>query len=301
MPRLPALERCLARADRRRLAAGDWRGWLHQRLGASPPQLAGRSGQWLATPVHYVAGLDTLRLHGDGLLRLPGSMQQRLAEDFARTFDGSGWRLQPTDARELLLQGPALQAEAPDPAAFLGQSTREALPRGSGMDVLRRLQTEIEMWLHGLDYRADTGTAWLKVNGLWLWGRAYAGLPVDPSADVGSRPRAGVTQLYADDLAARGSAAAAGLLHAALPGRWPDELRRGADLYVVLNLRGTNVTTQLEAIEQDWIGPALDALAAGRVATLELVCGAQHWTLEAASRWRFWRRRTHWLPELLAC
>jgi len=295
--RLPALERCLARADCEVLGEGGWRGWLFDRLGV-PLRSGTAPAYWLATPVHYVAGLDTLRLHGDGLLHLPLSEQQRLAAEFARVFAGSGWELLATDARELLLRGPMLSAESPDPARFLGQSTRAAQSRGPGTGPLRRLQSEIEMWLHGADFHAGR-SARMKVNGLWLWGRTIA----RPMSDSAAGSRAG--QLYANDLAARAGAAAAGIAHAKLPEHWtearPAGTHGGGDLYAVINITGTDITTQLADFEQRWFMPALAAHNAGRFATLELVCTTRRWQVDRAARWRFWRRPRHWLPELLAC
>ena len=85
-PRLPALETLLARA-RRTAGRADWRAWLAARYGgarwaaSAPAQLVAAAwgvhstaqaaaGQyWLATPVHYFAGLDSVHLHPAGLLR----------------------------------------------------------------------------------------------------------------------------------------------------------------------------------------------------------------------------------------
>ncbi len=297
--RLPSLEWALARAASHVIDAADWRSWLRDRLGAPPQSARDTQAWWLATPVHYIAGLDTLRLHGDGLLRLPLPTQQQLVAGFARAFDGSGWRLLATDARELLMAGPSLAAEAPDPARFLGQSTRDAQPLGMGVEALRRLQGEIEMWLHGADFHGSGAGARLKVNGMWLWGRSYAGLAADAAHADRSPGQAG-GRLFADDLAARGCAAAAGMPQSALPQRWPED-GPGGDRYVVINIAGSDVTAQLEAIEARWFAPALAACVAGRYASLELVCGTRRWQLDGAARWRFWRRRRHWLPELLAC
>lgn len=300
--RLPALERALARAASRSTDVPDWRRWLQRRLGAPQPTDTGAA--WLATPVHYVAGLDTLRLHGEGLLRLTLGDQQRLAADFAQAFHGSGWQLQASGAREMLLRGPPLAAEAPDPARFAGQSMRAAQPQGPGHEALRRLQSEIEMWLHSADYRGATGSASLKVNGLWLWGRAFAAAAASLSLAGAANEdlsEARGAQLFANDLASRGIAAAAGVAHAGLPGRWQDLAYAQADLNVVIGLAAGDVTAQLESIEAYWLEPALSDLRAGRLASLELVCGERHWLIDGAARWRWWRRRRHWMPELLAC
>lgn len=303
VPRLPVLEWCLARAERKPLASGGWRPWLAGQLGAPAADATAPTGCWFATPVHYVAGLDTLRLHPDGLLRLPLQAQQQLAADFARVFADSGWRLLPTDARELLLQGPALDAEAPDPALFRGQSARDAAPRGSGSASLRGLQSEIEMWLHEAGVYGTTQSPPLQVNGLWLWGRWLAPhlfTAASAAADGSRAVSEGRAHVYADDLGARASAAAAGVAHFSLPEQWPTDERPG-ERYVVITVQGVNVSQQMEQLEQRWLLPALAALSTGRITTLELVCGLRHWRLSSGARWRFWRRRSHWLPELLAC
>ena len=147
LPRLPQLEQWLARGDIE-LAAGDWREWLQRdtsdaALRAAPIAsiaAAAVSGVpaaepvWLATPVHLVAGLDTVRVHPAGLLQLSGEEQQALATDFTTVFAGSGWSLHATGRREMLLAGgPELNSGAVrshDPALWLGADPREGLPAG---------------------------------------------------------------------------------------------------------------------------------------------------------------------------
>jgi len=146
LPRLPALERWLARGLAQPLGA-DWRHWLLAQyapgwLQAGPAAVAavahpGAHGGapvpadqawWLATPVHFVAGLDTLRLHPAGLLPLLLAEQQALAADFAAVFAGSGWSLVATGRRELLLLGRAAAARTTDPARWLGADPAAGLP-----------------------------------------------------------------------------------------------------------------------------------------------------------------------------
>ncbi len=166
LPRLPALERWLAHADtrtaRRRLAAVAMAG-IGPGARAPPPGVAAVAGAavpdlptdrpvWLATPVHFVAGLDTVRLHPAGLLELCPMEQQALAVDFARVFTGSGCTLHATGRRELLLSGGGSAASGTvrshDPAQWLGADPRDGLPAGEGSATLRRLGAELEMWLH---------------------------------------------------------------------------------------------------------------------------------------------------------
>ena len=134
---------------------------------------------WLATPVHMVAGLDTVRVHPAGLLRLAAGEQQILQGDFARVFAGSGWSLHATGRRELLLAGPFPQANAAvrsaDPALWLGADPRAGLPSGPGSDSLRRFGAELEMWLHEHPVNlARAGRGLLTVSALWLWGGGAA-------------------------------------------------------------------------------------------------------------------------------
>jgi hypothetical protein len=302
IPRLPVLEHWLARSQRTLRDSEDWRKWLREHLGADLRRATDVPGYWLATPVHGVAGLDTVRLHGMGLLRLDRADQCRLAEDFELAFAGSGWQLTATDARELLLRGPELDADAPDPARYLGQSVREAQLQGAQAAPLRRLQAEIEMWLHGAGFHGQSAGQRLKVTGLWLWGHEFAG-PLTPRGQAYALRRAGVIggRLYADDLAASACAAAVGLTQSGLPDAWPQEARADLDRYVVLNLQGQAIPAQLADIEQRWLQPALRRRQAGQYRVVELVCGARHWIVDSLSGWRFWRRRRHWLPELLAC
>lgn len=301
VPRLPVLEHWLARSQCARIAGDDWRVWLHRRLGADLRHSSDASGYWFATPVHAMAGLDTVRLHGDGLLRLPLDEQHRLVAAFERTFAGSGWQLIPTDARELLLRGPDIDADAPDPARFLGRSTRDAQLQGRQVVPLRRLQGEIDMWLHAADFLGRAGHQVLKANGLWLWGRQYAGpLVVHSQSYAQRRPGVVGAELYADDLAARTCAAAGGLAQSGLPEAWPEVSRADLDRFVVLTVQNAAVPAQLADIEQRWLRPALASRQSGRYRAIELVCGSRHWVFDRMSALRVWRRRQHWLQELLA-
>src|SRR5580704_17616569 len=94
LPRLPALELLLARAQRTPLPQG-WRDHLRRRFAATPElalmpaAVAARDinvstdgvdrQYWLATPVHCFAGLDNVQLHPAGLLELPAPTQSELA------------------------------------------------------------------------------------------------------------------------------------------------------------------------------------------------------------------------------
>jgi hypothetical protein len=240
LPRLPLLETLLARSTRdgiarglarlagctqqqvcrvrdRRLAATVAAAWAARPISGPVP------GQvWLATPVHYFAGLDSVHLHPAGLLRLDSEEQQRLTADFTRVFADSPWQLRSLGQRELLLAGPAINASGADPAYFAGCDPSPGLPRGEGAATLRRLGAEMEMWLyeHPLNLeRRNRGE--LPVTTLWLWGAeaAPAAVPTGgpPSAPAVPSAPATAARLYGRDTYAEALWRLQGGVAAALP------------------------------------------------------------------------------------
>jgi hypothetical protein len=312
LPRLPLLETVLARSRVTALPR-DWRGWLAARsapgphrgsspaatvaaawdkrrsLGAPPGQL------WLATPVNYFAGLDSVHLHPAGLLWLEPVEQQRLVADFARVFADSPWELRCLGQRELLLSGPAIRASGADPAHFAGSDPSPGLPRGEGAATLRRLGAEMEMWLyeHPLNLeRRMRGE--LPVTTLWLWGAEAA--PVAPDSGA----LAAAARLYGRDTYAEALWQLHGGAAAALPAAFdPALISPQADsvfLYPLLQPQG--LTAAFEQLERQWLPGALRALAARRVSVLRLLVGARAYSLRWLDRARFWRTRAPWWETL---
>jgi hypothetical protein len=346
MPRLPLLEMTLARSRMSALAA-DWRAWLAERApGMSAPastpaatvaaawdlqQASGQApgipgGVWLATPVHYFAGLDSVHLHPQGLLRLDRAAQEWLVTDFARVFADSPWQLRGIGQRELLLSGPAIKASGADPAYFAGSDPSPGLPHGEGAATLRRLGAEMEMWLyeHPLNLERQRRGE-LPVTALWLWGaqpfpstaapsgvlesgapqpshqvRDVPGVPGVPSVPgVAGGPRAGA-RLYGGDTFAEALWRLQGGACAPLPS-WFDPALISPDadcviLYPLLQPEGLSAAfTQLE---RQWLPGALRAVSARRVSVLRLLIGARAYSLRWLDRARFWRSRAPWWETL---
>jgi len=313
--RLPALELLLARAQRSGLPGG-WRAWLAHlaapaELAAMPaPRIAAHAwldappasdAFWFATPVHYLAGIDSVHLHPAGLLALADEEQTVLAADFNALYADAPWRLHALGRRELLLRGPRLDASAADPGDWAGRDPSGGAPRGADANTLRRLGSEIEMWLHehplNLQRRARSQ---LAVTGLWLWGvpdqsdaRADA---ADRSAPSAARTRGAVPVLYGADLYAEGLWRLAGLTTHALPDAFDArQVRADAHSVVLFPVLGTEGLTQLmQRLEQRWIAPALAAVRTGRLATLQLIAGQCAYRLRRRSLARFWRARAPW-------
>jgi hypothetical protein len=322
LPRLPVLEAWLAGAQVEPVPGG-WRAWLLAQhapglaqaplapvaaLALADAAMSGGGAQgapvahaWLATPVHFVAGLDAVRLHPAGLLALEAAEQQALAGDFDRVFAGSGWRLLPSGRRELLLEGPASAGvQSGDPARWLGADPAAGLPSGPGAGPLRRLGAELEMWLyeHPVN-RARIARGLLPVSALWLWG---GGAPLAASATaMPGLPRLHGADLLLDALARQGGQQRpqqpAGI--AGLP-----EPAGSQDQFVLLGAGTTPDLATLQALERDWLAPAWAQWRAGRWQSLSLACGTHAFHARAGGLgglWRKLRAPAPWWQVLLEC
>jgi hypothetical protein len=271
LPRLTSFERWMARTTPEPLPLG-WRralaaGFVPEATsegGAAAGAAGVRSdpgcGYWLATPVHFLAGLDTLRLHPAGLLRV-------------------------TERRELLLEGPPAEGiSCLDPARFLGRPVREGVPQGVGAPALRRLMSEIEMWLHEHplnELRIAVGK--LPISGLWLWGGGSA---------IAAAPRA-LPPLFGTDLAIESLWRLAGAPRQPLPARFSALTDPGAGAVVIAEVPSGIGAEVLQQIERDWIAPLLTYALSGATAAT-LLCADKRFTLNRRARWRFWRRARPW-------
>jgi hypothetical protein len=324
---LPALEWLLVRSVAMPLQQPDWRDWLQQHVaqvgdsgtaGTGPmTDTAGRAGlagpagivttalaarqsravdatrhYWLATPVHWTAGLDTVRLHPQGLLLLQAHEVALLIDDFERVFVGSGWALHATGGRELLLAGPAHpDCEADDPALWCGLSPKAGMVRGADAKPLRQLGAEMEMWLHDHAVnraRANAGAP--IISALWLWGAG-------PASECAPRPEAGL--LLANDLYARSLWQLLRAPAAALPPAWLSG-SGDATCMVVLPWSGVHPAAVAQGLEERWLAPIMADWRGGRITELTLIAGNTRYRLPRAARWNFWRRARPWWETLLA-
>jgi hypothetical protein len=312
LPRLPVLERWLTQATAR-AAPGGWREWLWLEFGdasqpAMPPAsiagaaVAGANAEqplWLATPVHLMAGLDTVRMHPAGLLALDSSEQAALCADFARVFTGSGHSLHATGRRELLLAGGAQVApgsvRSHDPARWLGTDPHSGFPAGVGAAPLRRLGAEMEMWLHDHPVnRARAERGLLQANALWLWGGGAPPLAAATAQSERAQPMAWADDLYVDGLVRLRAVAMASATQ-----RWPGV---SGDVLAVCELGARPDARSLLALEREWLAPALEHWLGGAVKSATLLAGDQAYALQGG-RWRGivrrMRRSRPWWETLL--
>ncbi len=290
----------LARARRRALAGAGWRAWLAGRIGRADLALqpaaglaaaaAGvpRAAAWFATPVALLAAVDHVRMPIGGWLELEADEAQALASDFARVFDGAGLALTAAGAEGFLLTGVSTTAITFDPARVLGGDIAPWLPAGEGAAPLRRIGTEIEMWLHEHAVnRARTRRGAAALAALWLWGGASTGSATP--APHRSRAPARRVRGYGSDSWLRGLWHETGRALDG-PGRSFAELELAGDADTVVVVReGVD-----DSVAARWVEPALAALAARHIDAVEVLADERVFRLGRFDLVKPWRHAVTW-------
>ncbi len=278
------LEQLIARADAP-LRVTDWRADAfriiapEQRVPAVATAALRAScrappGGWVfvATPVHWLAGMSSVSMPSDGILTLGPAEAAALAADFNRQFGGAGTRLQVGREGELLCVFDApLLIETSAPEELLQRDVWNSMPRGPDSARLRRLMSEIEMWLfdHAVNESRRRRDA-LPVSALWLWG----GGSVDE-------------QLPALD----GWTAGRDPLFAAFAARSHYPPSAGSGVVVIAEWPGSPAWRETE---ERWLAPAVAQLRSGRVRRLDLSAGDRCFSVSTRGNRRFWRRPRPW-------
>jgi len=303
---LPAFDELLRLSNAPALVS-DWRRWL---LAATIPPMgdwpiaplcaygrvesASLASTWLATPVALEARLDHVRLIDRGLLRLSAAERSSCREEFAHVF-GPQYRLHDAGESGFLLSGLApANATTRDPARLIGADIGPALPAGEAGD-LRRLWTEIEMWLHGAKLNAARERARLpRVSALWLWGGGAVREPM-----VMPPPNLAVAYSGSDFLiAALGELTGHG--QRAAPASFPDLDTDSTHAVVEFAALTGTIHESLEVLDTQWFAPVTAALKSGEIERLDVVANDLHFRLGKRSHLRFWHRRRKWLARLAA-
>jgi hypothetical protein len=284
------LERLLARADAS-VPVTDWRADAF-RIVASPgapmPGVAAAplyadfgsvpgASVFIATPVHYVAEMDNVRLAASGVLSLSASEALALAGDFDRLWQDAGIRLLAGSTGALYcVTDRSMPAITQDPQPIQGRHIEHHLPAGPAAPRLRQLMSEIEMWLfeHPVN-RTRIENAGPVVSALWLWGCAdvVSSLPAVDGWAAGDDPffRAfGARPLTAPERGAWEIGSGVAVIGAA-PGapEWGD-------------------------IESRWLERSVADLRSGRIERLELSAADRKFIVSTRWRRRFWRRPRPW-------
>jgi hypothetical protein len=280
-PRRSALlEQLLARADAFR-PVSDWRADAFRLLApltasVPPPASAALCADcgavdagWvcLATPVHYVAEMTNVRMSSDGILSLTPAAAEALAMHFNQVWNGSGIRmLAGGSARLYCIFEQTLHVTTRDPQDALNRHIEEYLPAGTDAPRLRRLMSEIEMWL--FEHEANRSRATLslpRMSGLWLWG--------------GGAPLASLPKI-------QGWAAGDDVFFSAFKGEKSD-----SGVIVAPDAPGS---AGWHDMESRWLKPAAAQLRAGTLTRVDLSADDRCFTVNAHAIRRFWRRSKPW-------
>lgn len=289
---------------------GDWTGWLARWLGRddlaalAPGTLAALLAQaplpvtgsvWCATPVQLLAGLSSVHLDRRGVLRLPLADLEPLVADFGRTFGDSPFRLALVPPGDLILVGPDLQTQTVEPARAVLGPLAQALPRGGGAPLLRQLNAEIEMWLHGHAVnQARAGRGEPAVSALWFWGGGTLLPAITPAA---GRPG---DMVFAHDIRARALAHLTDRACKPVPDTLDEvlsyaEAQRAALIAEAAPVLQTHprwtLVEALASLDAHFIAPALQALRSGRLASVALAANGCSLSLRAKDLRKWWRRR----------
>jgi hypothetical protein len=284
LQRAPLLERLLARADSSQRET-DWRAAAFKVVSPSAalPAVAAvaqyadlgrvdRASVLMATPVHYVAAMSSVQLPVHGLVELDLAEAQALAEEFNRLWADDGVTLMAGRAGALYCAfDEPVRAQTADPQRASGKDIGEFLPTGTDAPRLRRLMSEIEMWLfeHAVNTMRAARNA-TPVSGLWLWG--------------GGATLKELPQLM-------GWTAGRDVLFAAFPARTQYPSGAGSGVAVLEQTPGAEDWADAES---RWLRPMLADLSARRIEQARLSAGERCFNLSARWRWRFWRRPKSW-------
>ena len=260
MTAMPGLGATALYAERRSLVAGAVDG------------ATAHGSVFIATPVHYVAEMSNVRLPADGILSLRPSEAEALTVDFNQVWNDAGVRLLAGRSADLFcIVDETTSVATRDPEVVLDRHIENDLPKGTGAPRLRRLMSEIEMWLFEHAVNRNRNAAGVPaVNGLWLWGGgpALASLPPVDGWTAG------------DDVFFKAFAAQ------------PDLPRDAASAVVVIGAQPG--TDRWCAAESSWLERSVANLRAGRIARLALSAGDRCFNISARWRLRFWRRPRPW-------
>ncbi len=240
-----------------------------------------------ADPVH-------LRLQRDQMLLSQAELTAEEASQFCASlneyFAGQGMTFHvphPLRWYVELAQLPEMQTRAL--SEVIGSNVRGALPQGTDAPRWHQLFNEIQMLLfaHPLnEARESRGES--PINSLWFWGGSAALGQVRTEYDV----------VVSDDVLGEMFAAAAGLSHQQLEGRW--QVQAGRQLLVCTSLSRCLQAGDLHAwrmevqrLERDLFQPLLQALRGGQLERLQIdaMAGENSKTFQVtrADLWRFWR------------
>jgi hypothetical protein len=317
---LPALAR-FARFAGVSPLVGNWRGWLAAWLGradvaaacnTTPAVIAsaalpasslpsGTGSVWLATPLHLVAGLNSVHLDYRGLLRMDDATLEQLRADFDAAFAARGFALHRLPGGALLATGPEFTnlPHTVDPGRLLGGGIAGSTVQGPGAAPLLMLGAELEMWLHAHPLNAArVRRRQAPLTTLWLWG---GGKPFSPRATApllpAAHPDSTFLTVFGEDPVAAGLCALSGARLRPPAASAHDILNSGAartaaviELFRTDQPQPATLLELLQHLDEMVLAPVINALKDGVVRQVTLLANDRCSVLTARDGLRFWRR-----------
>ncbi len=257
------------------------------------PSLNNQPAAWVCIdPVNLQFHHERIILGDASRLNIQAEEAQTLISALNQTFPDLGTFHAPHPERWYLAPAPGLELpELPPPSAATGRQLGSLLPEAPQFS---RLMNEVQMLLHTHPVnRARESQRQPLINGLWFWG----GQPVQASNPTP------ITRVCSTHSLARGLATSSGLQQQGAPAGLAELLPGEGAQHTLVVLDellphaliedGDAWRQTLEQLEQQWFEPLLKG-AGKHPAQLRLLSpcafGLLEWRLDAASRWKFWRR-----------
>jgi hypothetical protein len=317
---LPALAR-IARYAGVSPLSGDWRGWLAGWLGradlaascnSTPAVIAaaalprgealphGTGSVWLATPLHLIAGLASVHLDYQGLLKLDAATLAALCNDFDRDFAARGFSLKSLASGGLLACGPrcAPLPHTHDPARLLGGGIAGSTVHGPGAAPLLALGAELEMWLHAHPLNAARARRREPpLTTLWLWGGGEPAAQAPRPAMPAAHRDATLLTVFGEDPVLAGLCTLSGAHLKPAAANAHDLLSSGAartaaviELFRTDQPQPATLMELLQHLDERVLAPVVTALKDGVIRQLTLIANDRCSVLTARDGLRFWRR-----------
>ncbi len=307
LPPLPSLSALLRRA-RRLPDAADWRDGVIQALegGAALPaaaiaaraiDLPEQAPLCFATPLHVIAGISRVHLPPGGRVLLTPAEEDSLLSGFNATFAGEARLHAAAAGGGWLLDAPfAAAARDAAPDDLVGVALQRLPAQGDAERALRRLAAESEMWLsaHPVN-RERERRGEPPLNALWFWegGHARALPALRAPALIAAR---GVPDAWLAGLAAQvARPVRSGVdFESAMGGKTGHGYEAATALLIPAPDNGGPSRHYWQMLDEQWIGPAMQALRAGHLRGLRLQLGRTAWQLPPRRLAWLWPERRRW-------
>ncbi len=304
LPRLPALETLLARADcRDDHPVGYERTLMHLfRQPQSPDRDVPEGalsryaqtdekpeGVWLCVaPVHLFADQSRVYLNTIDETALSEKEATQLIEELNKVYAEDGWEfIQHTRTRWYLriADDPAIRTTSLREVD--GKPIHDKLPQGEDALHWHRVLNEMQMLLHASPVnlaRQERGD--ITVNGVWLWG--VGGLPEVRTVSQWNA-------VYANEPLAQGLSLLNGSHAQTLMyniEKYLGYVTDGAELIVHVPGIQSDVASTLKQLEYDWIEPMFNALKRHEITSISLqFADGREWCTTYTDIYRFWKVR----------